>query len=427
MDYSVFGKPFPSYRWRWGASTPTESLNIPAVYVGCLKVLYENQGLSPNEQSVFDGLQKVENDLSSLNLPTLAREPERNLFRNSGQYWKVTGLLDSTNNGIQLSELGVAYATGKINQSEFASFTIKTMTLPNPQLESSQCVDDWTEKDLFIKPLELVLALVASLFREDEELGYLTAEELVNVIIPLSGNKCSLIEMVASIKDFRRNPALFSGAWSANERANDSRIAREFLLFLNNYDFLGVRDTRDSTKVVRNLTQEFFLFEDQLESICALLELDVSALPSQQTVDENSIDTAIEIDQETQVVDSARERKQVEILSRPSQAKFRREVLKAGGGVCILSGVAIKEALQACHIIPVKNSGSDDKSNGFIIRSDLHTLYDKGHIRISDCGAVSLSEYLKKDLDYSCSIPKEVEIPSYVSKDAIRMRNDYSM
>ena len=86
-----------------------------------------------------------------------------------------------------------------------------------------------------------------------------------------------------------------------------------------------------------------------------------------------------------------------------------------------------KEALQACHIIPVKNKGSDDHSNGLVLRADLHTLYDKGHIRIHIDGSILLSEYIQKNEYYRNSIPANINIPDHVSLEAIRMRNEYSM
>jgi hypothetical protein len=406
---------------------PTENLNIPEVYVGCLKVLYDNQGSSPSDQSVFDGLRKVELDLQNIDSPTLAREPKRNLFRNSGQYWKATGLLEKTNGGIELTELGVSYATDKITRSEFSSYTIKSLEFPNEDIDSDAVATAWNANQTRIKPLELILKIITSLYLIDNDKGYLTAEELVKVVIPLSGNNCSLEDITIAINDYRNTPSLFLNTWSADERSNDKRIARELLLFLYHYDFLGIRNTTDPSKRTINLTQEFYIFPEQIDAITVLLELDISNLPDISSTTPTPVEVAIEIDDKTQVIDAARERKLVEVLARPNQTKFRKNVLESGGTTCILSGVTIKEALQACHIIPVKNKGSDDQSNGFILRADLHTLYDKGHIRIHVDGTIFLSDYLRKDDYYKNSIPSEIEIPTYVSIEAIRMRNEYSM
>lgn len=424
MDYSNLTKPFPSYRWRWGASTPTENLNLPEVFFGCLQVLYRNQGLSPSAPSVHEGLKLVEHDLSGHNIPTLARTPERNIFRNSGQYWKITGLLDTTRGGIALTELGNAYASGAITKSEFSAFVIKSIQYPNSEIDSTSTFQEWDLAGLTIKPLELILGVLCNLFHFNPDFGYLTTEELTHVVIPMAGNKYDIANISIGVIEFRNDPTQFAGSWIANDGANDLRIARELLLFLHNYDYLGARPCRNEKHPKTNITQEFYIYDEQYESILSLLRLDTNTLPD--LVNE-SVEAAIQIDKNTQVVDSARERKLVEILSRPSQAKFRKDVLSASEGKCLLTGVAIKEALQACHIVPVKDRGIDDKSNGITLRADLHTLYDKGHIRISEHGKVTISEYLRRDEYYSRNIPAEVIIPDYINLEAIRLRNEYKL
>ncbi|MCL1067450.1 HNH endonuclease [Shewanella olleyana] len=431
MAYSGLKKPFPEYRWKWGPLTLTESLNIPEVYLGCLKVLYANQGVSVSSQSVEDGLQVVQNELSKLingDRPLrLARGTERNLFRNSSQYWKFSGLLISTSPRITLSELGIGYASGQLTKGEFASYTVKKLQLPNTYTENDEQINCWKSQGLLINPLELLLSLIVQLYEYSSVHGYLTTEELIHVVIPLSGNKYTQTQISQGILDYRADHSTFNGAWVANDGDNDSRIAREFLLFLNYYEFLGKRDSTVPNCHVSRETQEFFLREEQIESIKSLITLDCSALHTVVKSPQDSINTAIEIDQKIQALDVIRERKLVEVLSRPSQPRFRKDVLQSGDGVCILSGVNIKEALQACHIIPVQNNGSDDKSNGILLRADLHTLYDKGHILIDEEGLITISDYLKKDEFYSQSLPSQVNLPKYINIEAIRIRNTYRM
>ncbi|HBQ5954175.1 TPA: hypothetical protein L7631_005136, partial [Klebsiella pneumoniae subsp. pneumoniae] len=107
-----FVKPFPQYRWRWASMTPSESLNIPEVYFGCLRVLSLNEGEHVNSKHVFELLQQVEKDIKDYNdlNVSLARSENRNLFRNSGQYWKNTGTLLSTEHGIELTDFGRSYS-----------------------------------------------------------------------------------------------------------------------------------------------------------------------------------------------------------------------------------------------------------------------------------------------------------------------------
>ncbi len=423
MDYRKYNKPFPDYRWRWGASTPTENLNLPEVYFGCLQVLFRNQGKSPSDPDIHRDLEKVERDLANLDTPTLARKPERNLFRNSGQYWKVTGLLDTTRGGIKLTPLGNAYASGKITKSEFSALAIKTIAYPDRNIDSEEILHAWQEKSLEIKPLELILRVVCHLFGTSNSNGYITTEELTSVLIPMAGHGESAQTIAEGIIAYRNDKSLFSGSWTANDKDNDERIARELLLFLYNYDYLGLRNSQSESTAV-NLNQEFYIYDEQFESIMNLLEISVDTLPE---IKEKAVETAIDIDKKAQVLDAARERKQVEILSRPGQSRFRKDVLEASGGKCLLTGVTIKESLQACHIVPVKDKGTDHRSNGLILRADLHTLYDKGHIRILESGEVTVSDYIKDDPYYSKALPQKVEVPEYINSEAIRLRNEYMM
>jgi hypothetical protein len=85
-------KPFDTYKWRWLSVQPTEGLLKPAVFLGVLRALDKCEGLRPSNQSVYDALLLVEQETQSS--VSLARDLDLNLLRNSGQYWKGTGLLN---------------------------------------------------------------------------------------------------------------------------------------------------------------------------------------------------------------------------------------------------------------------------------------------------------------------------------------------
>ena len=61
-----FVKPFPQYRWRWASMTPSESLNIPEVFFGCLRVLALNEGKNVNSKDIYRLLEQVEKDITRL-------------------------------------------------------------------------------------------------------------------------------------------------------------------------------------------------------------------------------------------------------------------------------------------------------------------------------------------------------------------------
>ncbi|WP_211488467.1 hypothetical protein, partial [Escherichia coli] len=79
-------------------------------------VLALNEGKNVNSKDIYRLLEQVEKDIKDYNdlNVSLARSEERNLFRNSGQYWKNTGTLLSTEHGIKLTNFGRSYASGVI-------------------------------------------------------------------------------------------------------------------------------------------------------------------------------------------------------------------------------------------------------------------------------------------------------------------------
>ena len=80
-------KPFPNYKWRWATFQPTESLNEPPVFLGVLRVFNQFQNYAPSSEEVMNGLAIVQAETNSK--VDLVRTQDRNLVRNSGQYWKA--------------------------------------------------------------------------------------------------------------------------------------------------------------------------------------------------------------------------------------------------------------------------------------------------------------------------------------------------
>lgn len=117
------------------------------------------------------------------------------------------------------------------------------------------------------------------------------------------------------------------------------------------------------------------------------------------------------------------ERKRVQTYrtSRPNQANFRRAVLAACQR-CIITNVTMPEVLEAAHIKPFKYNGEDTVANGFAMRTDIHTLFDNGHLRISEDGIVELSSRAR--MDYGATIPPRIVIPDFTNREFLRWRWD---
>ena len=81
----------------------------------------------------------------------------------------------------------------------------------------------------------------------------------------------------------------------------------------------------------------------------------------------------------------------VSVEARPDQAAFRREVFLAHKGMCAISGCDVVAALDAAHKQGRDwRKGHNGAEDGYLLRKDLHALYDHGLLRISADGSVDV-------------------------------------
>lgn len=70
------------------------------------------------------------------------------------------------------------------------------------------------------------------------------------------------------------------------------------------------------------------------------------------------------------------------IVQRQGQPKFRAELINAYSWQCAISNYDVIETLEASHILPCHGLATNRLANGFLLRSDLHTLFDLGLLAI---------------------------------------------
>jgi hypothetical protein len=411
-------KPFPTYKWRWLSVAPTEGLLDPPVFLGVLRVLARHEQTPPSNPAIATEFAVVKSDTGT-NVD-LVRTPERNLIRNSGQYWKGTGLLFPNTGNIQLTPLGRKVAHGNVTQGEFAAIMVQQTILPNPLTYSPQEVAKWHAAGLEIKPLAVILEVLEALGRHHggTPKAYITPDELIRMCIPLAGAKATPSRIARAIAAYRRGKLDISAWPNCIPAVNDHRLAKEFLLFLANFGLCRRIASKSSTDD-RYQLDEFYDFEGAVAGVSATTNESIfsSANETDALVD------AIRHSPLPSIVE--RQRTLTSVLARPGQSKFRDAVLKAYSYRCFLTNDSIGEILEAAHIIPVNHSGADVSDNGICLRVDLHRLFDSNHIRIKETGHLQLSDALKTSTNYSF-LPKKVKIPPFVSLVNFRWRNDYS-
>ncbi|QGQ23930.1 HNH endonuclease [Gimesia benthica] len=70
------------------------------------------------------------------------------------------------------------------------------------------------------------------------------------------------------------------------------------------------------------------------------------------------------------------------VTQRLGQGVFRDELIQMYEGKCAITGCNAIEALEAAHIDPYCNTGSNDPSNGLLLRADIHKLFDRNLVGI---------------------------------------------
>lgn len=417
----ILAKPFPTYKWRWLSVTPSEGLLKAPVFLGVLRVLAAHEGEPFSSDAVHQGLAAIQVELEEVlrsrsRSLTLARDQERNVIRNSGQYWRGTGLITQERGTIHLTNLGRRVASGAITQVEFAALMVQQTELPNRATYKSAETAKWEQVALEIRPLQLILQVIDQLGRQH---GGMTAasmnnDELIKVVIPLAGVKASVATIAEHVARYRRGQLDLSSWPDCAPAANDKRLTYEFLVFLASFGVLrrcGAGPRRDEWRFY--LDELFDVEASTAPAAASIFDGEASAQQAIEEVRHSPLPSIIE-----------RQRILASVIARPNQSQFRSGVIKASEGRCLITGETIPAVLEAAHIVPVKHKGADEWHNGICLRVDIHRLFDSGNLRIAPNGAITLSEAAKASLNYK-SLPTKVAIPGFVNPANVAWRDSY--
>lgn len=408
--------PFPGFKWKWASVAPTEGINDPIVLLGVLSRIAKlsNKNLKYSSEEFENELVDLANDLkgSGVNVDIAGRGGDRNLMRNSGQYWRALNLIPNERGGkIQVTPFGRKVAENEISQSEFSATILMTYTLPNPNIQSEDECEKWIKAGIKFQPLKLLLEISRALSEmlEDERQAYLTKEELIKIIIPLSAYKeLSISDYVQFICLYRKGELDISRWPDICTRSNDHRMAREFMLFLSYYGYFHIEKINGEEHFHYN-----FDIDDEIQEI---LSKDINT-------DEQCLEflrsSGVTLETERKLIVSNIKKNARGTL----QQKFRNALLNVYPQ-CVISAINMPEVLIAAHIKPVEYNGGYDASNGFLMRTDLHLLFDANHLKIKPTNEsyaeVEVDEITK--MSYGFTIPSKIFMPDYVSRESLRWR-----
>lgn len=85
--------------------------------------------------------------------------------------------------------------------------------------------------------------------------------------------------------------------------------------------------------------------------------------------------------------------------ARLGQGTFRVLVTEAYERRCAITGERTLPVLEAAHIKPFAQTGPHLVSNGLLLRSDLHILFDDGYVTVTDDHRVEVSNRIKEEFE----------------------------
>jgi putative restriction endonuclease len=103
------------------------------------------------------------------------------------------------------------------------------------------------------------------------------------------------------------------------------------------------------------------------------------------------------------------------VKKRLGQGGFRIAVTDAYGRRCAVTGERTLPVLQAAHIKPYSQSGPHSIENGLFLRSDLHTLFDRGYVTVTQDLKLRVSRKIRDDFengrDYYALDGRDLNVP----------------
>ncbi len=125
--------------------------------------------------------------------------------------------------------------------------------------------------------------------------------------------------------------------------------------------------------------EEVFDWEDWNSIIEALKSLKIA---KREKILDREINDDDDYDDGNDYYTDARIRIEQEIVARQGQGPFRSNLLLAYKSKCAVTGTDFHPVLEAAHIVPYMGSSSNDLENGMLLRADIHTLFDRGHLGV---------------------------------------------
>ena len=192
-------------------------------------------------------------------------------------------------------------------------------------------------------------------------------------------------------------------AWEAFGRKNGTESYDELLSRIENYR--GRNKIESATQIGCTILTEPFWFEEK--DWLPVPEWSKSIVKGKSYTTETAVGEKLYRDilerlqgsvigRPNDIINQLRYREGV-ARHRLGQGAFRIAVTDAYQRRCAITGEKTLPVLEAAHIIPFADNGPHEVSNGILLKSDFHTLFDDGYITFTKDYKVEVSSRLHDD------------------------------
>ncbi|WP_371364913.1 HNH endonuclease [Pseudomonas sp. QL9] len=102
------------------------------------------------------------------------------------------------------------------------------------------------------------------------------------------------------------------------------------------------------------------------------------------------------------------------IAQRDGRSAFSSALHRAYKSRCAITDCPVVEILEAAHIKPYLGPDSNHTNNGLLLRADIHTLFDKGLLWLTESRTVAISSRLAGS-DYESLAGRQISLPDQPS------------
>lgn len=185
--------------------------------------------------------------------------------------------------------------------------------------------------------------------------------------------------------------------------------------------------TRISDDKVRAIVGEFGSLDGFMESVFGV-SIPATSVEAALTAAREAVAQLPQADFDPSSLVDGRRRVVQEVVRRQGQPAFRKSLLAAYGGTCVVTGCSVESVLEAAHIAPYLGLESNKIQNGLLMRADIHTLFDLGLLKITTAGVVELHDTLAST-DYTALAGRQIAEPidPAMRPSVEALRHKYSM